>query len=160
MQKKYYAFISYRHTDNKEQGRQWATWLHQAIETYQVPEDLIGEKNNLGEEIPASIYPIFRNEEELPANSDLESAITNALNSSKLLIVLCSPRAVESTYVADEIDYFKRLGGAGRIIAAIIDGEPNTSLDKGKLRSGFSIKDECFPKPLQFKYNDKGIRTE
>jgi len=40
---KYHAFISYRHADNKEQGRQWATWLHQAIETYEVPSDLIGK---------------------------------------------------------------------------------------------------------------------
>ena len=43
-QKKYYAFISYRHADNKQQGRQWATWLHQAIETYEVPKELVGQK--------------------------------------------------------------------------------------------------------------------
>lgn len=30
----YAAFISYRHADNVEQGRQWASWLHQVIETY------------------------------------------------------------------------------------------------------------------------------
>jgi hypothetical protein len=38
--REYWCFISYRHADNKEPGRQWATWLHQAIETYEVPRDL------------------------------------------------------------------------------------------------------------------------
>ena len=131
-QQKYHAFISYRHADNKEQGRQWATWLHQAIETYEVPNDLVGNKNSLGDIIPARIYPVFRDEEELPAHADLGQSIVNALDSTRLLVILCSPNAVASTYVADEIDYFKRQGGSARIIAAMIDGEPNASWDKGK----------------------------
>jgi hypothetical protein len=157
--KKYHAFISYRHADNKEQGRQWATWLHQAIETYEVPADLVGNKNGRGETIPARIFPIFRDEEELPADSDLGNAIVSALDSTRLLIVLCSPRAVASTYVADEIDYFKKLGHSNRIIAAIIDGEPNTSWDKAKLEGDFTVEDECFPIPLQFEYDENGNRT-
>ncbi|WP_417531597.1 TIR domain-containing protein [Marinobacter lipolyticus] len=157
-EKKYLAFISYRHSDNKVEGRQWATWLHQAIETYEVPADLVGKPLPGGGEIPARIYPIFRDEEELPANADLSGAITRALDCSSLLVVLCSPRAVESTYVADEIDYFKKLGRSARIIAAIIDGEPNTSWDEGKQAAGFKASDECFPIPLQFEYAD-GERT-
>ncbi len=157
--KKYYAFISYRHSDNSQPHRQWATWLHNTIETYEVPAELVGTKNERGEIIPARIYPVFRDEEELPADADLGSSITKALEQSKLLIVLCSPLAVESKYVADEIDYFKKLGQSDNIIAAMIDGEPNASLDKGKQAQGFSIEDECFPKPLQFKYDDNGTIT-
>ncbi len=157
---KYHAFISYRHADNKEQGRQWATWLHQAIETYEVPSELVGQDNGRGEMIPARIYPIFRDEEELPANSDLGKSIVGALDSTRLLIVLCSPRAVASTYVADEIDYFKKLGHSDRIIAAMIDGEPNTSWDKGKQSAGFKVDDECFPVPLQFEYDENGQQTK
>ena len=159
-QKKYHAFISYRHADNKEPGRQWATWLHQAIETYEVPDDLVGKKNGRDEKIPARIYPIFRDEEELPANADLGNSIVGALNNTKLLIILCSPRAVESTYVADEIDYFKKLGHSGQVIAAMIDGEPNASWDKGKQAAGFKVEDECFPIPLQFEYDENGNQTE
>lgn len=159
----YLAFISYRHADNRAAGRQWATWLHQAIETYEVPADLVGKPlpgdADLGGAIPARIYPIFRDEDELPADADLGSSITGALDRSNLLIVLCSPRAVESTYVADEIDYFKKLGRSGRIIAAIIDGEPNASWDAGKQAAGFTAADECFPVPLQFEYAD-GERTD
>ncbi|MGQ8366545.1 toll/interleukin-1 receptor domain-containing protein [Glaciecola sp. 1036] len=158
-QYKYHAFISYRHADNKEQGRQWATWLHQAIETYEVPNDLVGKKNGRGDVIPARIYPIFRDEEELPAHADLATSIVSALEQTNLLVVLCSPRAVASTYVADEIDYFKKLGHSDRIIAAMIDGEPNTSWDDSKHSLGFTKADECLPLPLQFEYDQDGNPT-
>jgi hypothetical protein len=69
--RRYAVFLSYRHADNKEQGRQWATWLHQVLEGYEIPADLIGTKNNKGDTIPASLYPVFRDEEELPADADL-----------------------------------------------------------------------------------------
>ncbi len=74
--------------------------------------------------------------------------------------MLCSPRAVDSTYVADEIDYFKKLGGSDRIIAAMIDGEPNTSWDDSKQKLGFTREDECFPTPLQFEYDHEGNPTD
>lgn len=157
---KYRAFISYRHADNKEPGRQWATWLHQAIETFEVPADLVGKKNTHGDVIPARIYPVFRDEEDLPADANLGKAIVNALDSSQLLIVLCSPRAAVSTYVANEIDHFKSSGNSDRIIAVIIDGEPNSSWDEGKLDSGFNVENECFPVPLQFEYDALGNRTQ
>jgi len=158
--KKYHAFISYRHADNKEPGRQWATWLHQAIETYEVPADLVGKKNGRGEIIPSRIFPIFRDEEELPADANLGNSIKGALESTEILIVLCSPNAVASTYVADEVDHFKKLGLSNRIIAALLYGEPNTSWDKGKLEGGFKVGDECFPTPLQFEYDENGNPTE
>lgn len=159
MLREYLAFISYRHADNKELGRQWATWLHQTLETYEVPEDLVGKTNGRGEVIPARIYPIFRDEEELPADSDLANSITNALKQSRLLIVLCSPNAVASTYVADEIRYFKKLGHSDRIIAAMIDGEPNASWDLAKQAAGISPQAECFPVPLQFMVDEHGELT-
>ena len=159
-QRTYQAFISYRHADNTLEGRQWATWLHQAIETYQVPDELVGKKNSRGEEIPERIFPIFRDEDELPADADLGNSIANALKASRLLVVVCSPNAVASTYVADEIDYFKRLGHSERIIAMIIDGEPNVSWDTSKHKLGFSAEQECFPEPLQFRYDENGNRTE
>ena len=155
----YLAFISYRHADNKQTGRQWATWLHQAIETYEIPKDLVGQKNARGELIPERIFPIFRDEEELPADADLGNAITRALDNTQLLIVLCSPNAVASTYVADEIDYFKKLGRSDQIIAAMIDGEPNASWDKTKQSQGVAPEEECFPKPLQYAYDAQGNPT-
>ena len=159
LEKKYLAFISYCHADNKEQGRQWATWLHQTIETYEVPLDMVGKINSQGVEIPARIYPIFRDEEELPADANLGGAIIKALDKTQLLILLCSPRSAKSTYVADEIDYFKKSQHSDKIIAVMIDGEPNASWDKGKQKDGFNDDDECFPLPLLFEYDDNGNRT-
>lgn len=58
----YLAFISYRHADNTEEDRQWATWLHAQLEAYEIPAELIGTTNLRGEAIPERIYPVFRDE--------------------------------------------------------------------------------------------------
>jgi WD40 repeat protein len=150
-QRFYWCFISYRHSDNKEPGRQWATWLHQAIETYEVPEDLVGTVNERGDTIPARIFPVFRDEEELPVDADLASPIYRALDASKLLVVICSPRAVASTYVGNEIRYFKQLGRSDRVLAVMIEGEPNASWDAGKQAQGFSANQECFSEAMRHK---------
>ncbi|MEP2777182.1 MAG: toll/interleukin-1 receptor domain-containing protein [Luteolibacter sp.] len=133
----YWCFISYRHADNKEQDRDWATWLHHEIERYDIPFDLVGTTNKRGDLIKDRIYPVFRDEESLPADTDLSNVIGNALDRSKFMVVLCSPRAVESRYVAQEITHFKKSGKQDKIIAAILAGEPG------------SAAEECFPAPLR-----------
>lgn len=142
---RYSAFISYRHSDNQLQDREWASWLHEQLETFEIPHDLRATKNLRGETIPETLYPVFRDEESLPADANLASGIEIALRQSSVLVVLCSPRAVESKYVAQEIERFRQLGRGQRIVAAIIDGEPNASRDKVKQSAGHQ---ECFPAPL------------
>lgn len=148
--RRYAVFLSYRHADNKERGRQWGIWLHQVLESYEVPPDLVGKPNSRGEPILPNLYPVFRDEEELPADADLTRNIRQALENSNLLVVLCSPRAVASRFVAEEIRYFKELGKADRILALIIDGEPNASNDPAKQAAGITPELECFPKQLRF----------
>ena len=151
LQQEYLAFISYRHSDNTEEDQQWATWLHNQLEVYDVPDDLIGTTNLRGEIIPAQIYPVFLDEVSLPAEADLSSAITQALDRSRFLIVLCSPGAVQSRYVNEEILHFKRTGKAGRIMAALIEGEPNASIDDAKIEDPDHRETlECFPSALQY----------
>lgn len=147
--RRYAAFLSYRHADNREDGRRWAEWLHQGLETYEVPRDLVGKPNLRGTPVPASLYPVFRDEEELPADADLSQNITRALDHSDLLIVLCSPRACQSQFVAGEIRYFKELGRSDRILALMLDGEPNAD-DPAKAALGITPEMECFPEPLRF----------
>ncbi|MEM1296242.1 MAG: toll/interleukin-1 receptor domain-containing protein, partial [Verrucomicrobiota bacterium] len=133
----FWSFISYRHSDNDlkhDQG--WATWLHRQIEHYTVQAELVGTQNDRGDIIPERIYPVFRDEESLPADADLSRSITNALDRSRSLVVLCSPRATESVYVAQEITHFKKTK-ADRVIAAIVAGEPGDP------------NQECFPQPLR-----------
>ncbi len=158
-QRDYWCFISYRHADNKAQGRQWATWLHHALETYEVPEDLVGTSNERGDEIPSRIYPVFRDEEELPADAELSEPINRALRSSRFMVVICSPSAAESQFVEDEIRTFKMLGKSDSVLAMMIRGEPNASEDAGKQRDGIRPDDECFPRSLRHRVNASGCVT-
>ncbi|RYD25866.1 MAG: hypothetical protein EOP87_23695, partial [Verrucomicrobiaceae bacterium] len=77
--RRYAIFISYRHADNLEMGRKWATWLHETVENYEIPPDLVGKVNQRGEPVPPNLYPVFRDEEELPADADLSVNIRRAL---------------------------------------------------------------------------------
>ncbi|HHJ16652.1 MAG TPA: toll/interleukin-1 receptor domain-containing protein, partial [Gammaproteobacteria bacterium] len=153
----YLAFISYRHADNTDEDRQWATWLHQQLEVYDIPADLIGTTNLRGETIPERIYPVFRDEVSLPADANLSSSITQALDRTRFLIVLCSPRAVQSYYVNQEILHFKQTGKQDRIIAAMVYGEPNASIDDAKQEDPEHARTlECFPEALQYHLNNEG----
>ena len=103
LNKKYKAFISYSHANNREQGRKWADWLHQQLETYEIPAELVGKPNDAGEPIPHSIFPVFQDEKELSASSDLAHSLTSALEQAEFLIFLASPKSAQSRYVRDEI---------------------------------------------------------
>ena len=117
----YDAFISYRHV---APDRGWAKWLHGALETYRVPKQLVAKG------YPRRLTRVFRDEEELPANADLSAQITAALDQSKFLIVVCSPRAVDSRWVNAEVEHFRKLGRHDRILALLIEGDPKTSFPK------------------------------
>ena len=140
--RRYSAFISYRHLDNKKEGRRWASWLHTELEAYEIPAEFIGTRNARGAIVPKSLYPIFRDEEELRSGEELEKAIEDALKSADFLIVLCSPRSRDSTYVRQEIRCFKELGKSHCIIPVLIDGEPNAPAD--------CAERECLPHELRF----------
>lgn len=151
------VFISYRHADNSEEDRNWATWLHQTLEVYDIPEELIGTTNSRGEIIPERIYPVFRDEVSLPASADLNIAINEAVDRSKFMIVLCSPRAVQSPYVSSEVIRFKSTGKSNRLMAAILLGEPNASTRSDINEDPEDVRTlECFPEPLRYDVDKVG----
>ena len=141
---KYKAFISYSHRD-----KHWADLIHKALETYRVPKSLVGKSTPRGI-VPKTLFPIFRDREELPTSADLGGVIKDALEKSAYLIVICSPRSAQSRWVNEEILNFKRIGKKDRILAIIIDGEPNGS-DKGM------DEVECFPSGLRFHLGADGL---
>lgn len=141
---KYWAFISYSHKDEKQ-----SKWLHRAIENYRVPKHLIGKTID-GQVIPKKITPVFRDREELPASSDLNNSIKEALRNSRTLVVLSSPSAAKSKWVNEEIRVFKSFGENQRVLTTILDGEPNAS-DKED-----ESKEECFPEALKYKVDTHG----
>ena len=139
---KYKAFISYSHKD-----KEWGDWLHKSLESYRIPFRLARDSNNRFAKpklMPKRLYPVFRDREELPTSSDLGTGINQALKDSSHLIVICSPRSAQSQWVNEEIEEFKRLGRAERILCLIVDGEPNASekSDLGHM--------ECFPDALKY----------
>ena len=155
----YWCFISYRHADNREAGREWATWLHHALETYQVPADLVGRTNDRGEVIPAQIFPVFRDEEEL-AGGHLKQGICDALGTAKSLVVLCSPRVLGSSYVDEEIRTYKRLRGAElRAGAKPLRAEPMAAILDGDPAAPAGSPDDCLPAALRQEVGEGGELT-
>jgi WD40 repeat protein len=142
---KYWTFISYSHRDNRLGGNRWGDWLHDAVENFKVPPELVGQPGRYGEPVPPRLYPAFQDEKELPTNADLADAIQEALRQSRYLVVICSPHSARSAYVNQEILDFKRLGRANRILAIMVDGEPNASNPS----KGVDPALECFPEALR-----------
>jgi WD40 repeat protein len=120
--KHYDAFISYRHggLDGLVAKR-----LHKLLETYRFPSSIakkVGKKR---------LQRIFRDREELPTSSNLSSNIESALENSDFLLLICSPRLLESMWCMREVTTFGELHGKDRIISLLIEGEPDDSFPPG-----------------------------
>ena len=137
--KKYRAFLSYSHRDQKRAGQ-----LHRELERYRIPPHL---GDNVGSESGSqhNLRPIFRDRDELSTGSDLSQVIKDALSESESLIVICSPSAVASSWVNDEIRAFQRLGKSDQIFCFIIDGSPFSGDEH-----------ECFPEALRKPVDSSG----
>jgi tetratricopeptide (TPR) repeat protein len=144
---RYCAFLSYSHQDEAT-----ASWLHDALEKFRTPSSLAGRLTDNGA-IPKRLTPIFRDRHELAASGDLASSVRDALDSSRFLIVLCSPAAAASRWVNAEIDMFKRHRPDGCVLAAIVSGEPFASDVPGR------EAEECLPPALRQKYDRRGRPT-
>jgi hypothetical protein len=128
---KYRAYISYNHKDGN-----WVRWLHRALETYRIPKNLAGSDFGHGT-VPKRLQPVFRDRDELGSATDLSHEVRDALAASETMVVVCSPNAVASQWVNEEIREFRRLGRGHRIFAVIIDGDPQSQ-----------EADACFPGAL------------
>lgn len=118
---RYSAFISYNHRDER-----WARWLHRELERYRLPKKLKDRETAVGR-VADRLPPVFRDRDELAASADLGEAVKAALADAATLIVLCSPAAVASRWVNEEIRTFRRLGRQHRIHCLIIEGEPHAA---------------------------------
>lgn len=125
----YFAFISYKREDEK-----WAKWLQKKLESYSLPTALRKQDPTL----PNKIGPVFRDQSEL-SGGNLKAEIEKGLNSSKFLIVICSPRSAKSPWVSKEVQHFIDNRRAEFIIPFIIGGIPNAT----------DPDDECFPEGLR-----------
>ena len=109
-----------------------AVWLQNKLEHYKLPSNLNGRTD-----LPKEIRPVFRDKSDL-AGGVLADEIQSALESSKYLIVICSPRAAQSPWVAKEVQSFIDMGRTDKIIPFIIGGTAHAQ----------NPEDECFPSAL------------
>lgn len=141
---RYFAFLSYSHADEK-----LCAWLHRALERYRIPRQLVARVTPQGQ-VPRRLFPVFRDREELSGSADLPRSIEQALESSRVLVVLCSPKAAVSRWVNEEVRRFKALGHADRVFCVILEGEPFASdkPDSGQL--------ECLPEAVRHTVSSDG----
>ncbi|MEL6318365.1 MAG: toll/interleukin-1 receptor domain-containing protein, partial [Pseudomonadota bacterium] len=116
--RRYRAFLSYTSRDGAAGKR-----LFSKIDGYRPPRALRGRETPHGP-VPRRLYPVFRDREAMSTSPDLDAKIQRALAEADDLIVLCSPRAAQSAWVAREIETFRAQGKGDRIHAVLLDGEP------------------------------------
>jgi hypothetical protein len=121
-ERRYRAFISYSHKDKAAGDR-----LFKRLDGYRPPKALRGRETPFGP-VPAKLYPIFRDREELASSPSLAGRLKSALNASDHLVVICSPRAAQSPWVNEEIRMFRESGRGDRVHAVLVDGEPAKAL--------------------------------
>lgn len=112
---KYYAFVSYRSSDEK-----YAKWLQEKIEAYRLPTTVQRMSSNLPKQ---KLRPCFRYHTDIQPN-ELKTELHNKLEQSQYLLVICTPRSAQSPWVGAEIDTFVELGRRDKIIPVIFEGRP------------------------------------
>ena len=117
----YNAFISYKHAplDNKV-----ASDIQRNLEHLVIPAS-IRKKTGI-----KKIERIFRDKDELPITSDLSDTISNALEKSDYLIVICSTNTAKSSWVPKEIEYFLRNHTKKQVFTVLADGESQNVIPK------------------------------
>ncbi|MFP4458041.1 MAG: TIR domain-containing protein [Candidatus Zixiibacteriota bacterium] len=112
----YDAFISFRNVDA---DARWAIWLKNLLENYKIPQQ-IQKKYDL----PPKLRDIYIDTNENPID-EIDENTREILQESRTLIVICSTNTPESEWVNSSVSYFQELERADKIIAILIDGEPN-----------------------------------
>ena len=129
-EKKYDAFISYRHA---ELDKFVAVNLHKKLEAFKLPKGVVAENGK------TKIERVFRDQDELPLSSNLSDPINEALEHSDFLIVICTPRLPESQWCKREIETFIRLHGREKILAVLAEGEPYESFPEALTKEEYEV---------------------
>ncbi len=117
----YNAFISYKHAP---EDNIVAETVQRELERFHIPWKI---RKQTGIK---RINRIFRDKSELPITSDLSETISNALDNSDFLIVICSTNTKESHWVPREIEYFLRTHPISRVFTVLVNGEPDDVIPK------------------------------
>ena len=127
---RYKAFINYAHQDIA-----FARWLQKNIENYTIPSDIRNRYPNLPNDLRSSI---FLDEEILSSRETLSLTLQEGMDASESMIVLCSPRALLSKRVDDEIRYFRSKHKERKIFTLLIDGKAENVIPQALTMQGES----------------------
>lgn len=111
-EKTFSAFLSY-----SSKNKLYAWWLRHMLEGYTVPCGLRRKRPDL----PKHISMIFRDVEDLGPGL-IPDKIKDGIKRSPKLIVVCSPHAVESKWVSEEIKIFKESHNEKDVIPVLRSG--------------------------------------
>ena len=138
---RYTAFISYNSADDR-----WAKWLQRKLETYNMPTVIRNEKDVVvRKDKKREKFRVFRYRANLNTVS-LSNGLSQELDESRWLIVICTPNSAKSKWVGKEIQHFIDTGRKNRIIPFIVNGE---SYSGGP--------DECLHPVLRAAFPDRDI---
>ena len=112
------AFVSYCHAD-----RVFAAKLHRRLESYRLPKRVVPGGETRPGNSDDRIGPIFRDRADLSAAEDLSGAVRAAIAASTTLVVVASPDAARSRWVAHEIALFRELHPGAPVLIALVRGE-------------------------------------
>lgn len=125
------AFVSYSHADMA-----FAAWLQRKLEAYRLPRRLAPRVELLPGQSPGRIGPVFRDRADLSAASDLSAAVREGIAASSALVVVASPNAACSQWVAREIDLFRELHPGAPVLVALVRGEPGEAVPEALRADG------------------------
>lgn len=117
----YSVFLSYNRSDGKAAQR-----VQRWLEAYRLPRRLQGGGPAFVDS-GRKLLPVFRDIEEMRVAPDLSEALAEGIRASAYLVVLCSPAAAGSTWVAREIDMFRACNGDDCILPLLLSGTPEIS---------------------------------
>jgi len=115
---RYDAFIT-SHCSNPDVAI--AEHLRRDLEKYRAPRSLWKRG------APGRLKGVFLDREGVPSSGELGGDTALALQQSRFLIVVCSPRTPGSERVANQIEAFRASGRADKVLALLIEGEPEQS---------------------------------
>jgi len=115
---RYRAFLSYSHRDARRVAR-----LHRWLENFRLPRGLVAPSLD-GRGSTDRLGTVFRDRDELATAANLSDTLQAALDQSAALVVVCSPAAVASPWVAEEIRYFRRQYPQRPVFAFVVGGDP------------------------------------
>ncbi len=98
----------------------FARWLQKNIENYTIANDVQQKNPNFPNDLRSRI---FLYEEPFSSGESLPQTLQEEMDNAQSMIVLCSPRALLSKRVEDQIRYFRSKDERRKIITVLIEGK-------------------------------------